>query len=171
MKKTFQSLAFILMLSSPISAEEFNEFNIGYSNWDLDGFNSINSYDIGFNIQSERTRFSAEYWRLDGDGDDAGIWHTGIDYGFGNWADGTAYFGIGYLDSELADTGEVSYTIGYAKSSTEGMNYDVNLFNVDGETDVRIDLSWDIGNANYLGLGYWSSDGLDIISLNYSKKF
>ena len=170
MNKIFSSLVFTLILSSPIFAEDFNAFNIGYSDWDLGGV-SVNSLDLGFTIQSEKTRFNAEYWRLDGDADDAGIWHTGIDYSFGDWANGTAYFGIGYLDSELVEDGEVSYTIGYAKSSTEGMNYDVSLFNVDGDTDVRIDLSWDLGNANYLGFGYWKADEVDIISLNYSKKF
>lgn len=172
MKNIFAIFALFIGLYS--YADDFTEFGIGYSDYDISGF-SADSISVGYGQQSDNLRFSFNIGELDVLGSSTTIWTTGIDYGFGDWEAGTFYAGIGYTDSDLGDGGDALYDIGYRRSASSGTNYYISIVDCfsDCGSDAAIGtgFSFDVGGGNWLGLGYASDDVADVISVSYSKRW
>ena len=176
-KFIFVMSVMLIGLPSMIQAEDHSSFNVGYSDWDFDGANG-DSLDLGFESVSGNIRWGvgAAVADIDYVGD-VNVYSIGADYGFGDWGAGTPYVGLFYGDSDLAD-GDVYYTVGYGKSSATEVNFDFSVTDCSDcyDNSVNFNISWPVGGGNFIGIGYGTeltsvADDIDVISINYSRKW
>jgi hypothetical protein len=100
-------------------------------------------------------------------GIDISVTNLAVEHAFGSFNDGSFYVGMGIVDGEAFEPG---FTLGFSKRSGQGLDYDIGLSTVDGETSFGATLRGEIGGN---GLGWrvgTSSDGdieLHTVGLNF----
>lgn len=134
---------------------------------------SIMGYALGYSsIFNDRYAFTLGHSDASKDQRSTSSTTAGFSYGFKPFATGSTYLSIGVADIsqstvtirtqlgrvDLDASGVSSYAaIGYTKFSGEGLDYDLSLLNMDGETSVNASLriamedsdwGWTLGVAN-----------------------
>jgi hypothetical protein len=138
-------LALILL---PASSFAENVTFAGTQYYRLSGFgDSLDGYAFGLMTAGEKASFSLTHVRLSEGGLDADITSVDAEYAFGSWRDGSWYAGIGFTDGEGSSEGSLS--LGYGKRSGEGLDYDIGLVYMDGETAFGGSLRGEIGDSGW----------------------
>jgi hypothetical protein len=147
MKKLVLALSLL-----PVLAIADNVTFIGADYARASGFGeSVDGYQIGVkSVFDGKVDATLSYTKLSEGGASADATGLTVNYGFGNFSEGSFYAGAGYVDG--SGSGEGSLQLGYAKTSGGGFDYDVGIFNVDGETSAQAKVRGQIGDG---GLG-WS---------------
>ena len=134
---------------------------------------SIMGYAIGYSsIFNDRYAFALGHSDASKDQTSTSSTSASFSYGFKPFATGSTYLSIGVADTNqqtvtirtqfarvvLDASGVSSYAaIGYTKFSGEGLDYDLSLLSMDGETSVNASLriamedsnwGWNLGMAN-----------------------
>ena len=77
------------------------------------------------------------------------------------------YVGISYSDSDISDQTDTSYSIGFAKVSGNGTDYNLSASTVDGIVSYGVSVIADSG----VSFGISESNGSSIVQVGYRFAF
>ncbi|MDG1495491.1 MAG: hypothetical protein P8Q91_06445 [Porticoccaceae bacterium] len=139
-----------LMLLSPVSFADNLSF-VGADYFRISGFGeSVDGYRLSaMNVFSGKTAVGLSYIRVSENGVSADVTALNADYAFGSFNDGSFYIGGSVQDSDAGSDAGVA--IGYAKISGEGLDFNVSVAHVDGESALGVVLRGPLGDS---GLGW-----------------
>lgn len=144
-----KSILGLMLLSSVSFADNVSFFGAEYIH--VSGFgDSIDGYQLSArSVINGKASVGLSYIELSAYGVTSDAVTLMIDYAFGSFDDGSFYGGVGAVDGEGgADTG---VTLGYSKRSGEGLDFDVSVAHIDGESALDVTLRGPIGDS---GLGW-----------------
>ncbi|MDC1210894.1 hypothetical protein N8087_03085 [Porticoccaceae bacterium] len=144
-----KSILGLMLLSSVSFADNVSFVGADYAH--VSGFgDSIDGYQLSArSVFNGKVSVGLSYIELSAYGFTTDAATLTIDYAFGSFNDGSFYGGVGIVDGEGgADTG---VTLGYSKISGEGLDFDVSVAHVDGESALGVALRGPIGDS---GLGW-----------------
>ena len=128
---------------------------------DVDGY----SFSLS-NIIDDKTMIGLSHLEANGDFDGS---VTGVSaaYAFDSFAAGSMYVGISYSDSDISDQTDTSYSIGFAKVSGNGTDYNLSASTVDGIVSYGVSVIADSG----VSFGISESNGSSIVQVGYRFAF
>jgi hypothetical protein len=161
---------FLILTLLPAFSFADNVSFVGADYFRISGYGeSADGYQIGImSVFNGKTSVGLAQIEVSEDGIDVGVTTLSVDYAFGSFDDGSFYAGIGGVDGE--GDSEAAFSLGYSKRSGQGLDYDIGLSTVDGETAFGATLRGEIGEN---GLGWQigaASDG-DVSSQTVGLNF
>ena len=161
---------FLVLVLLPAFSFADNVSFVGADYYRVSGFGlSADGYQIGImSVFNGKTSVGLAQTEISEYGIDISLTTLSVDYAFGSFDDGSFYAGIGGVDGE--GDSEAVFSLGYAKINGQGLDYDISLSTVDGETAIGASLRGEIGES---GLGWKigaASDG-DISSQTVGINF
>lgn len=170
MKKLFFAL---LLLPTVSFADNVNFASLNHVTLS-DGIESVNGYSLGYQgvfdgkISLALTHFESQDDICDG----CDIQSLVASYAFGSFDEGSFYLGASVGDSSEADESSHGINIGYAKSSGNGLDYNVSAAVVEGIAAFGVTLRAPIGDSG-LGwqVGLAESEGVTTTTAGLSMAF
>ena len=153
-----KKLAIALFLLPAFSFAESVDFvGVKYENGAGDAA-GIDGYSIGVkSVMDEKSMLEFSYRNLSSEIDSAYAFSTSLKFALHSFATGSAYIGGAYTWAEYDS--ELNPTVGYAKVTGEGLDYDVSVTFVDeGEDAITATLRGPVGDS---GLGWSAGVGSD----------
>ena len=123
----------------------------------------VDGYAVSFsNVDDDKTLLGFTHLEATGDADGS-ISGVSAAYAFDSFSTGSMYVGIGYTDSDLANDTFTGYSIGYAKVSGDGTDFNLNATTVDGLVSYSVSVTADSG----LSFGITESNATSIVQVGY----
>tara|TARA_B110000967_G_C18668473_1_gene451805 strand:- start:118 stop:621 length:504 start_codon:yes stop_codon:yes gene_type:complete len=150
---------FLILTLLPAFSFADNVSFVGADYFRVSGYGeSGDGYQISvMSVFNAKTSVNLSHAEISEYGIDISMTTLNVEYAFGSFDDGSFYAGIGGVDGE--GISEPAFTLGYSKRSGQGLDYDIGLSTVDGETAFGATLRGEIGGN---GLGWHlgaASDG------------
>ena len=138
------------------NSTSFLSISVGEIN---DGFDDEALYGVAFsNVVDDKTLIGLSHMEVS----DLDVSATGVSaaYAFDSFSSGSMYVGIGYADVDPGD-GSTSYSLGYAKISGNGTDYNLSATSTEGVVMYGVSVTSDSG----LSFGISEEDGVSIASV------
>tara|TARA_R110000764_G_scaffold21549_1_gene54394 strand:+ start:75 stop:578 length:504 start_codon:yes stop_codon:yes gene_type:complete len=167
MKKLMLAMLFLPAVSF---ADNVNFVSLNHVTLD-DGFESVNAYSVGYQgVFGGKIAVGLSHLESQDDVcDDCDIQSLSANYAFGSFDEGSVYLGAVLVEDEGSTEG---FTIGFAKISGDGLDYNFSAAVVEGVTAMGVSLRAPIGDSG-LGwqVGLAESDGITTTMAGLSMAF
>ena len=168
MKKTIFALCFLPLTTF---ADNVSFFDIGFGEMG-NGFETISGYSTALEtVIDSSVALGISHLESSDDAADVGISQIDINYALDSFNDGSFYVGASFIDSDEFEDNQDGFSIGYAKKSGEGLDYDIAAAIVNGVVGYGISLRSQIGENAGLRYGLSESNGVSLVSLAVSMNF
>tara|TARA_R110000787_G_scaffold52146_1_gene122931 strand:+ start:202 stop:708 length:507 start_codon:yes stop_codon:yes gene_type:complete len=168
MKKTIFALC---LLPLTAFADNVSFIDIGFGEMGT-GFETISGYSIALEtVIDSSVALGISHLESSDDDWDIGISQIDINYALDSFNDGSFYVGASFIDSDEFEDNQDGFSIGYAKKSGEGLDYDIAAVVVNGVVGYGISLRSQIGENAGLRYGLSESNGISVVSLSLGVNF
>ena len=155
--------AFAFANSSSFLTVSVGEISGPSENWDGSVYmEHVDGYGVSFSNVDDKTMLGFTHLEATGDADGS-ISGVSAAYAFDSFSTGSMYVGIGYTDIDLADDTFTGYSIGYAKVSGNGTDFNLSATTVDGLVSYGVSVTADSG----LLFGITESNATSIVQVGY----
>ena len=150
--------------SSSFLTLSVGEISAPSQNWDGSTYmEDADGYAVSFsNVVDDKTLLGFSHLEATGDVDGS-ISGVSAAYAFDSFSTGSMYVGIGHTDSDLANDTFTGYSIGYAKVSGNGTDFNLSATTVDGLVSYGVSVTADSG----FSFGITESNATSIVQVGY----